>query len=154
MSSNYYKTSIFAGLAICAAGSAFAGQTVVYKGTGSYVASKVLMPLGNGGAAVHMSNKIIATIEPSEVGFMHGACAGMGYISDGGDDSVQAYCTFEEKRGDVFDIRASGAMGTGTVEVIGGSGKWKDATGTGTFRRKYMEGDRGTYEYEFKITVP
>jgi len=154
MSMNFHKTIIFASLALCSVGSVFAGQTVVYKGTGSYVATKALMPLGSGGAAVHMSNKIIATIEPSEVGFMHGTCAGMGHISDVGDDSMQAYCTFEEKRGDIFDIKATGVKGKGSVDVIGGSGKWKGATGTGTFKRKYSEGDRGTYEYEFKITVP
>ena len=117
MSMNFHKTIIFASLALCSVGSVFAGQTVVYKGTGSYVATKALMPLGSGGAAVHMSNKIIATIEPSEVGFMHGTCAGMGHISDVGDDSMQAYCTFEEKRGDIFDIKATGVKGMATRQT-------------------------------------
>jgi hypothetical protein len=43
---------------------------------------------------------------------------------------------------------------SGQVEIIGGSGKWAGATGSGTFKRKFSSGNRGTYEYEFTITTP
>ena len=40
------------------------------------------------------------------------------------------------------------------AEIIGGSGKWSGATGSGTFRRKYVDGAKGTYEYDLTITTP
>ena len=41
-----------------------------------------------------------------------------------------------------------------TVEVLGGSGRFDGATGTGTLQPKYAEGYRGSYTYEFQITTP
>lgn len=42
----------------------------------------------------------------------------------------------------------------GNVEVIGGSGKWTGATGTGELKQKWTEGSRGSYEYTFDIATP
>ena len=40
-----------------------------------------------------------------------------------------------------------------TAKVIGGSGKWKGATGSGKFHTKFVKGNWVTYEYELKITT-
>ena len=135
-------------------GSAVAGETITYKGTGTYTAVKNLMPLAGGGAAVHMSFNTVATIRPSESGFMFGSCIGLAYL--GADESYAAnmLCTFTETGEDGFDIRGLGDGQTGKVEIIGGSGKWAGATGTGTFARMWTDGPRGSYEYEFAITTP
>lgn len=134
--------------------SGVAGETITYKGTGTFTAVHNLMPLANGGAAVHVSNKTVATIEPSETGFMFGGCMGLAYV--GADESYAAdmLCTFTETGQDSFDIRGLGDGQTGKVEIIGGSGKWAGGTGTGTFARKWTDGPRGSYEYEFTITTP
>ncbi len=55
---------------------------------------------------------------------------------------------------DSFDAHGQGDGIEGKVEIIGGSGKWTGATGTGTIKRKWAQGNRGTYEYEFTISTP
>ncbi len=53
-----------------------------------------------------------------------------------------------------FDLKAVTRDESGSVEIIGGSGKWADATGEGSVKRKYSAENRGSYEYEFNITTP
>ena len=147
--------SLLMTMAMGAAATVGAGETITYKGTGSATTSYALLPLSSGGAAVLLSNSSVATIEPSEKGFMDGECAGLGNM---GPDNVisdgRVICTFDEGDGHSFDLKGEFAEGKGEVEVIGGSGKWKDATGTGTFKRKWVSGNRSTFEYEFKISTP
>ena len=132
-----------------------AGETVTYKGTGTFVASQVTLPLANGGAVVQLFNDVVAIMEPSPTGYVTGDCAGLGYLSPDGQYTVDAYCSFAETTADAFDIRAKLTPGKGgAVEVIGGRGKWAGATGTGTIAAKYSEGSRGTFTYEFQITTP
>lgn len=141
-------------LAVSASQASYAG-TITYKGTGSAVTTYALLPLGSGGAAVLLSNSSVATIQPSEKGFMDGECAGLGNM--GPDDVIteaNIICTFDEGDGHSFDIKGQFDAGKGSAQVIGGSGKWKGATGTGTFRRKWASGNQSTFEYEFKITTP
>ncbi len=64
------------------------------------------------------------------------------------------YCTFTASGDDGFDIKAAVRDDSGSVEIIGGSGKWANATGKGSVKRKYSAGNRGSYEYEFSITTP
>ena len=133
---------------------ALAGETVTYHGTGTFVATRALMPLANGGAAVHLSNETVATISPSEPGFIFGDCVGLGYLSPEAEYEVNVFCTFTETGDDSFDVKGEGGVKGGSVEIIGGSGKWSGATGTGTFTRKWADGPRGSYDYEFRITTP
>ena len=130
-------------------------ETITYKGTGTFVASSVTLPLANGGAAMHLTNDIVATIEPSSVGVMKGDCAGLGFLSAGGDYHVDAYCSFVESATDAFDVKAKLTPGKGgSVEVIGGRGKWANATGTGVVTARSAGRRRGSYRYEFTITTP
>ena len=131
-----------------------AGETVTYKGMGTYEVMRALLPLANGGAAIHLSHNIVATIDPSESGFIFGDCAGLGYLTVEGSYSGALYCTFTETGDDSFDLKAITRDESGSVEIIGGSGKWADATGKGSVKRKYSAGNRGSYEYEFNITTP
>ncbi len=66
----------------------------------------------------------------------------------------QFFCTFTETGGDSFDLRGRDDEDSASVEIIGGSGKWTGATGAGTWKRKWGQGNRGTFEYEVKITTP
>lgn len=132
-----------------------ASHTVLYKGTGTYVVTRALLPLANGGAALQLSHDTVATVQPSASGFMHGQCAGLGYLSPGGEATVNAICTFNLTQADGFVIRLdAGPQAQGRVEVLGGRGKFEGASGTGSLHRTYLEGDRGSYTYEFKITTP
>lgn len=148
--------SVALALALAAAvPAAGAGETVTYSGTGTYSVTRALLPLANGGAALHLANDTVATVQPSESGFMHGDCAGLGYLAPDGAATVQAICSFDLSQADGFVVRLDGDPKAGTsVQVLGGRGKFENATGTGTLRRTFIEGDRGSYEYEFKITTP
>jgi hypothetical protein len=121
---------------------------------GTYEVMRAVLPLANGGAAVQLSHNIVATITPSEPGFIFGDCAGLGYLTVEGRYSGALYCTFTETGDDGFDIKATVHGDSGSVEIIGGSGKWADATGKGSVKRKYSAGNRGSYDYEFRITTP
>jgi len=135
-------------------GAVWAGEVVTYRGTGTYVLARTLLPLANGDAVMHLAHDTMATIEPSESGFMSGDCAGLAHLTADGKYSSQIFCTFTETEGDSFDVRGESKGDDGTVEIIGGSGKWNGATGSGTLKRKWAEGNRGTYEYEFRIATP
>lgn len=135
-------------------GAVWAGEAVTYRGTGTYVLARTLLPLANGDAVMHLAHDTMATIEPSESGFMSGDCAGLAHLTAEGEYSSRIFCTFTETEGDSFDVRGEGKGDGGTVEIIGGSGKWNGATGSGTLKRKWAEGNRGTYEYEFRISTP
>ncbi len=132
----------------------FSGETVTYKGLGTYEVMRALLPLANGGAAIHLSHNIVATIDPSESGFIFGDCAGLGYLTVEGSYSGALYCTFTETGDDSFDLKAVTGDDSGSDEIIGGSGKWADATGKGSIKRKYAAENGGSYVYEFNITTP
>ena len=130
-------------------------ETTTYKGTGTFVSSSVTLPLANGGAAMHLTNDIVATIEPSPIGVMKGDCAGLGFLSAGGNYHVDSYCSFVESATDAFDVKAELSPGKGgTVEIIGGRGRWANATGTGKVTARSAGRHRGSYRYEFTITTP
>ena len=47
---------------------ASAGESVTYRGTGTYVVVRTVLPMANGGAAVHLVNDTVAPISgPSPV---------------------------------------------------------------------------------------
>ena len=128
-------------------------ETITYRGTGYYVAVKELMPLANGGAVLQLEIRTVATLEPSESGFMFGDCTGMGLLTAKGELSGDIFCNFEENAKDGFDIRGKLMADGATAEVIGGSGKWKGATGSGKFHTRFVKGNWITYEYELKIAT-
>lgn len=141
---------------LCLFEPASAEQTIRYEGKGTYVATREPLVLANGGVAVVSSHAIVATLEPSDVGFIFGNCKGLAYVPPSGpaDGVTDLYCTFTETAADGFAIRGAFGPASGTIEVIGGSGRWQGATGGGTFQRRATLGDRGTYEYSLDMTVP
>ena len=149
------RTAALALSLLAASAAAGAAETVIYKGTGTYTVTRALLPLANGGAALLLSIATVAAIEPSESGFMEGDCAGLSYADAQGSSTLKATCTFDVTTADGFAISIDGdPVGGAATEVLGGRGKFSDATGTGTIRRKFVEGSRGSYEFEFEITTP
>ena len=73
------------GLALMTVGASAVADTT-YTGTATYSAHRELLPLTNGGAAVHITNQLVGTISPSESGgFIFGDCAGLAYLSPSGE---------------------------------------------------------------------
>ncbi len=111
-------TLVFLGAAVSA------GEPVTYRGTGSYVLTRAIMPLANGDAVMHLIHDTIATIEPSESGFIYGDCAGLAHLTVENEYSSQFFCTFTETEGDSFDLRGRDEEDGASVEIMGGSGMW------------------------------
>ena len=142
-------------LAVSSLSAAAAGETVTYAGTGTYTSTRALLPLSNGGAVLHTVTDTVASVQPSESGFMYGDCAGLAYLSPEDEMTVRTICSFDLTAADGFVVSLEGDPEAGvSVEVMGGRGKFEKASGTGKARQTFLEGDRGSYEFEFKITTP
>ena len=147
------KTISTLALALLIAGTAQAGEQR-YVGSGTYFATRVLMPLGNGGAAVKMDNEVVLSIAPSRVGFLFGECTGLGYISPQAEFTSTVYCTLREDDEHSIDIHAERTADGANGEVIGGSGRWEGASGTVTLKSRFEEGNRGSFDYQMKVSTP
>ena len=146
-----------AAVVLCVAlsfGSATAGETVAYKGSGIYSAQKLTMTLGSGDIVFTGSNEGVATISTDPPMLLLGKCLGLGIVTGENDFSNDVYCTFRANDEDSFDIKARSDAKGGKGEVIGGSGRWAGATGTVRMTRTNQAEDSGTYEFELDITTP
>lgn len=143
-----------AAMAVLSIPVAVTAETVTLKGKGTYFVNRDLMPLGNGGAVLHTTNTTVVSVEPSESGVMFGECAGLAYIAPDSSLRSRLYCNFSENGTDTFVVQADlGPKGNG-IEVLGGSGRWKDATGTGKVTPVREADQQGFYTYEFHISTP
>ncbi len=131
-----------------------AGETVTYQGKGTYFATRALLPLASGGAGVIVTNDVVATIEPSDTGFLFGECAGVGYLPAEGQITSNVYCAFKETGEDSLDVHLAVEGDKAKVTVLGGSGKWAGATGSGTVARTFEASNRGGYTYEWTVKTP
>ena len=118
------------------------------------VSSRMLMPLGNGGATVKMDNDVVLSIAPSEYGFLFDECTGLGYVSPEGRLTPTAYCTLHEDDTHGPDIEAERTENGARREVIGGSGHWEGASGTPKLNGKFEDGNRGSVDYSMTLKTP
>ena len=143
-----------AAVLLAAAAAGASAEPVTFTGSATYTAQRELLPLSNGGAAVHVTNRVIGTLTPSDSsGFIFGDCAGLAYISPEGEVTIDNLCTFMENDTDGFTIRGRAGVEGGKSEVIGGTGRFEGATGQGRMRRTWLEGNRGSVEYEFRMEL-
>jgi len=145
--------AILAAAALCATGSA-AAETMTVSGKGTYFVNRELLPLANGGAAIHITATTVVSAEPSETGIMFGECAGLAYLAADASYISRLYCNFSENGKDTFAIQGDMRPDGGEVKVIGGGGRFEGATGSGKLTALGEDGGQGRYSYEFKITTP
>lgn len=124
------------------------------KGKGTYYVQRQLMPLADGGAVLHTTAATVASAGDSEGGVMFGECAGLSHLDSEGKAKGRVYCNFSHGSDDVFVVEADMRLDGGDVRIIGGSGKWSGASGTGMLKRTGEKGGQGTYQYEFNISTP
>ncbi len=149
------KTAMLAAVTVAlACATASAGETVTYKGSGTYVSQQLTMTLGNGNTVFGARNEGVATISTDPPTLLFGKCMGLGLITGDNDYSADVYCTFRANQQDSFDVRAKTGSKGGTARVIGGSGKWAGATGTAKMDRTSQAEYGGTYTFEIEITTP
>lgn len=128
--------------------------SITIKGKGTYFVTRSLMPLADGGAVLHTSASTVASSDVSEGGVVFGECAGLAHLTSEGQAKTRVYCNFTETGAGVFVVEADVSIDGGEVKVIGGSGKYAGATGSGMLKRTGEGDGQGTYEYQFDITTP
>jgi hypothetical protein len=81
-------------------------------------------------------------------------CSGLGYamIEKAGD--IKFYCTFMEIDVDQFDIKGTEKSGETVITVIGGSGRWANATGSGTMKRTATGEASSRSTFDLTIDTP
>jgi hypothetical protein len=131
-----------------------AAAAAALKGKGTYFVKRTLMPLADGGAVLHTTASTVASSDSSDGGVLFGECAGLAHIDGDGKAKGRIYCNFTEGGKDVFVVEADIGIEGGDVRIIGGSGKWSGASGTGMLKRIGEDGGTGTYLYEFNISAP
>ena len=145
--------ALLAAAALCAAGTA-AAETMTIKGKGTYFVQRELLPLANGAAALHITATTVVSAEPSDSGIMFGECAGLAYLERDASYRSRIYCNFTENGTDSFAIQGDMDKEGGKITVIGGSGRFENASGDGKLTALGEEGGQGRYSYEFTIATP
>ena len=133
----------------------YAEQTSKYTGTVYATPVKSLMPLGNGdGVLIMQSSGIVAMSgDPPTIHAL--SCSGMGLEKPDETTTTDFYCSLKETPEDSFDVKGTlDGVGSGTFDVIGGSGKWAGATGKGEFVRMVESEKNNKSVLQVEITVP
>jgi len=139
--------------------SAFAGQTTKYIGTVYATPVKHLMPLGNGDAVLIIEIAGIVALSDNPPTLSALTCSGMGLEKADSSTSTDFYCNIKASDEDSFDLKGKATetadgQSQGSFDVVGGSGKWANATGKGKFNR-ILKTETGTKTVlEVEINVP
>jgi len=141
------------------AGNVFAEQTIKYMGTVYASPMKHLMPLGNGdGVLITQAAGIAAMSDASGMppAIFAINCAGMGIEKPDETAVSDFYCNLKEDDEDSFDIKGIVASSAeeNKFDVIGGSGKWKGASGKGAFARVFESEEGNKNVFVVEITTP
>ena len=131
-----------------------AGETVTYSGSGRSNGHETTMTLGNGDTVVMARSDGVASISTNPPGLLATKCTAMGLVKSDNSFRADYYCTLRENERDGFDIKGVEGSKEGTATVIGGSGKWEGATGSGKITLLSHDEDVSTYTYELTITTP
>jgi len=128
--------------------------TKTFIGTGEIVRSELTMNLGNGETVFGARSSGLATISTEPPELLEVKCMGLGLISVQNETETDIYCTFRRGNDDAFDVKAKSTGKRGTAKVIGGSGRWKGATGSVTFKQLTTTETGGSFSYKMTISTP
>ena len=139
--------------------SLYAAETTKYTGTVYARPVKHLMPLGNGDAVLIIEVAGVVALSGNPPSMATLSCSGMGLQKTDSSTSADFYCNMKENEEDSFDFKGKSSetadgKSQGTFDVVGGSGKWKDATGKGKFVRIEKSGDANKTSFVMDITTP
>jgi hypothetical protein len=152
MNAGIRKMILFSALMTVGAGAA--AETSKFTGTTAASVTKSIMRLGNGGSVVRASSSGVAAISTSPPTLLEMNCEGLGLIDGNNSYSADFYCTFKANDTDSFDLKGTDTPQGGKATVIGGSGKWNGATGSGTFTRTSSTETSSATNFEISITTP
>ena len=125
-----------------------------YKGMGRSSGTEHTMSLANGETVVWATSEGVATISTDTPALLNTKCVSLGLIDTKNKYSSDFYCTMRENNKDSFDLKGKEFSKEGTFQIIGGSGKWKGATGSGKFKLVTYDEHAGAYTFEMTVTTP
>ena len=125
-----------------------------YKGTGRSSGTEHTMSLANGETVVWATSEGVATLSTDPPGLLDTKCVSLGLIDMENKYSSDFYCAMRENNKDSFDLKGTEISKEGTFQIIGGSGKWKGATGSGKFKLVTYDDHAGAYTFEMTVTTP
>lgn len=142
--------------ALVFASGTFAG-TKTYNGSASTQTTPMPMPLANGGAVITTSATGVAAMTESGATapiLFSVRCSGLGYAATEKVGGIRFFCTFAEDAQNGFDVNGTEKAGKTSIEVIGGNGRWKGATGKGEFKRTAAGENMSKSTFTLEITTP
>lgn len=150
----YRNTTLVAGaLIVLTVGASRAGETVIYRGSEIYGEStETLTALPTGDTVILERTTLVLTSEESPQGGLEGKCLGLGLRTAANGYRGEFFCLLSETEDDSLVLKASRTGGKGTIEIVGGSGKWQGATGSGSYKVELSTGS--VSDYELKIVTP
>ncbi len=145
---------VVAGLLVCA--STAAAETVTYTGSGSIRSNDSVMPLNNGDSVITSTGSGVAAISTIPPSVMQVRCTGMGVMKSDSDFGMVSYCAMVDVTDSSHGVDLKGIESPDglAVEIVGGSGKWKGATGTGSVQSVSMGQDSSTFTFEIEVNTP
>jgi hypothetical protein len=143
--------------ALCALlvmGAAAAGETTAYSGTSRTVVSKSALPLGNGDSVVTAVSRGVAALSSTPPMLLEMNCVGLGLLGAQESYAADFYCSLKADAENVLDLKGSEGTPGSQFTVLGGSGRWKGATGQGTFKRQTSSETEASATFEMTVTTP
>jgi hypothetical protein len=114
------------------------------------------MPMANGGTVVTANVTGVGAMITASVSnpiLLKLRCSGLGYTVNN-TGNIEFYCTFMENEVDQFDVKGTETSGETAITVIGGSGRWVNATGSGTLKRASTGTNSSNTTFELTIETP
>ncbi len=151
----FYRASV---ITLCLAFSSIASAgSMTYTGSASTTSTQVEMPLANGGTVITANATGVAAMNSKSVPnpILFGLrCSGLGMVEGESGGAIEFYCTFMENDVDQFDIKGTEHAGETKITVIGGSGRWEKATGSGTLKRTATSVNSSRSTFDLTIITP
>ena len=130
--------------------------STTYTGSASISSTQVQMPMANGGTVVTANVTGVGAMITASVSnpiLLKLRCSGLGYTVNN-TGNIEFYCTFMENEVDQIDVKGTETSGETAITVIGGSGRWVNATGSGTLKRASTGTNSSNTTFELTIETP
>jgi len=133
-----------------------AGETVTLTGTSTTVATKTLMPMVRDGDTVVIgTNDGYAAVSTNPPSLMQIRCSMLGMVGATNEEyHADFYCALRDLEGNGIDLKGEDRANGGEVTVLGGSGKYQGATGSGSFKRLAGTLTESHSTFELNLELP
>jgi hypothetical protein len=132
-------------------------ETVNYTGTIHTLPTRLVMPLANGSSVVNASAHGYAAMYANSEApiLMEVTCTGMGLLEPDAEmvTDLEVYCRMDDDD-DGFDLHGIDGPDGLEATIIGGSGRWAGATGSGSFRRTEVSETSSEATFNLEIKNP